>query len=339
MPADRNPPGAKVDEDMDTVAQLIRTAGRRAEPPAEAFEQVLSAATGAWRDKVRRRRQRYQFAAIAASLVAAAGIGYLLTYLPREPAPGVARADRLIGTIEIRSSAGGDWSTLRDESMQLAAGSQLRTHAGSRAGVILDNGTSLRLADATDIVLDSGSSLRLIAGKIYLDTGVIASKTRHVEVVTPAGTARDVGTQFEVQYRDAAYRLRVRDGRVLLSRDAGEIAGDAGDQVSIDASGGVERARIAQGDSDWQWAESVAPAPDIDEKPLTVLLDWVGRETGKAVTFERPEVERKASTTILHGSIRNLAPLEALSVMLATTDLEYALRDDGTILIRFRNTR
>jgi hypothetical protein len=57
------------------------------------------------------------------------------------------------------------------------------------------------------------------------------------------------------------------------------------------------------------------------------------------VTFERPEIERKASSTILHGSIRNLAPLEALSVMLATTDLEYALPDDGTILIRLKVTR
>jgi ferric-dicitrate binding protein FerR (iron transport regulator) len=339
MAPDRHEPEAKVDDDMDTVAQLIRTAGRRVEPPVEAFEQVLVAATGAWHGKVRQRRRRYQLATFAASLAVVAGSAYLLTELPQGSAPNVARADRLIGTVEIRSGTGGDWSTVRDEAMQLAAGSELRTHAGSRAGIILEGGTSVRLADATDIILESDTRLRLTTGKVYLDTRVIEGNTGRVEIITPAGIARDVGTQFEVQYRDAAYRLRVRDGRVLLSRDADEMTGDAGDQLSIDASGAIERAHIARGDSDWQWAESVAPAPDIDEKPLTVLLEWVGRETGRAVTFERPEIERKANSTILHGSIRNLAPLEALSVMLATTDLEYALPDDGTILIRLKVTR
>jgi hypothetical protein len=41
----------------------------------------------------------------------------------------------------------------------------------------------------------------------------------------------------------------------------------------------------------------------------------------------------------LHGSIRHLAPLEALSVMLATTDLEYVIPDDRSILVRFKSGR
>jgi hypothetical protein len=70
---------------------------------------------------------------------------------------------------------------------------------------------------------------------------------------------------------------------------------------------------------------------------VTVLLTWVARETGRAVRFASPDIERKAGTTILHGNIRHLAPLEALSVMLATTDLEYTLPDDATILIRLKD--
>ncbi|HEY4645474.1 MAG TPA: FecR domain-containing protein [Steroidobacteraceae bacterium] len=339
MAADRHDPDTKVDDDMDTVARLIHTAGRRAEPPAEAFEQTLASATDAWRAKVHQRRQRNLFVGLAASLVVAGSVAFLVANLPPESVPSVARADRLIGTVEIRSDANGGWSTLRDETMQLAAGSHLRTHAGSRAGIVLDTGVSVRLADATNVVLESGSSLRLVTGRVYLDTGETGHVARRIQVVTAAGTARDVGTQFEVLYRGEAYRLRVRDGRVLLSRDAGDFTGGAGDQLTIDASGGLERTRIAQDDAEWQWVESVAPAPDIDEKPLSVLLEWVARETGRAVAFDKPEVERKASTTILHGSIRNLTPLEALSVMLATTDLEYVLPDDGTILIRLKVTR
>ena len=52
-----------------------------------------------------------------------------------------------------------------------------------------------------------------------------------------------------------------------------------------------------------------------------------------SVRFADAEVERRASTTTLHGTIRSLAPLEALSVMLATTDLAHRLLPDGTILI------
>jgi ferric-dicitrate binding protein FerR (iron transport regulator) len=212
----------------------------------------------------------------------------------------------------------------------------MRTLAGSRAGVVLAAGVSLRLAEATEIALESDSRLRVIAGKVYVDTGA-ARRTGGIEVVTEAGTAVDIGTQFEVQYRDHEYRLRVREGRVMLRREVGEVDGQAGEQLTIRAGGVLERAHIAPDDPEWNWVESLAPAPDIDKQPITVLLDWVARETGRSIRFATPETERKADTTILHGNIRHLAPLEALSVMLATTDLEYALPDDATILISLRD--
>lgn len=339
MPADQHDPEARVDEEMDSVAQLIRTAGRRTEPPAQAYAQTLAAATAAWDAKVRARRRRRTLHAIAASLVLASGVALLVSNLPREPAASVGRADRVIGTVDVRHGAREEWTTLRDELQSLPVGSHLRTHAGSRAGIMLADGVSMRLADATEVVLESSSRIRLLGGTAYLDSGAARTGARRLEVITAAGTASDIGTQFEVHYWDNAYRLRVREGRVLLSRDAGQIDGRAGDQLTIDAGGALWRTRISRDDSEWQWVESVAPAPDIDEQPVSVLLAWVARETGRAIRFEKPEVERRANTTILHGNIRHLAPLEALSVMLATTDLEYALLDDGTILIRLKDTR
>jgi hypothetical protein len=120
----------------------------------------------------------------------------------------------------------------------------------------------------------------------------------------------------------------------MLRRDAGQVDGQAGEQLTIRAGGVLERARIEADDPEWDWVESLAPAPDIDNQPVTVLLDWVARETGRSVRFANPEVARHAANTILHGNIRHLQPLEALSVMLATTDLEYALPDNVTILVR-----
>lgn len=87
----------------------------------------------------------------------------------------------------------------------------------------------------------------------------------------------------------------------------------------------------------WEWVHAVAPVPLVDGRPLAVLLDWVARETGRPLRYASPTIREQAMNTVLHGRIRDLAPLEALEVMLATTDLDYALLADGTIEIRPRN--
>ena len=338
MTRDPYDPNAAGDEQSDAVAQLIRAAGRRADPPAQAYEQTLAAAMATW-DQVQSRRRRRVLVTLAASIALAIGVAFLLlTQLPQGTPPIAGRTDRIVGTVEVRSSGQRDWSTLRNDLLNLPLGAGIRTRVGSRAGILLENGISLRLAEATEIELESASRLRVIAGKVYIDTGAMRPKDG-IEVVTEAGTAVDVGTQFEVSYRDGEYRLRVREGRVLLRHDAGEADGQAGEQLKILRGGELERTRIEHNDPGWEWVESLAPAPDIDRQPVTVLLTWVARETGRAVRFVSPDIERKASTTILHGNIRNLAPLEALSVMLATTDLEYTLPDDATILVRLKDSQ
>jgi ferric-dicitrate binding protein FerR (iron transport regulator) len=337
MTRDPHDPHSRNERD-DAVAQLIRAAGRRAEPPAEAYERTLAAAMATW-DTLQSRRRRRVIVTLAASVALAVGVAFLLlTYLPQGTAPIAGRTDRIVGTVDLRGDAQSDWSTLNGELATLPVGSEIRTRAGSRAGILLNAGISLRLAEATEVALESESRVRVIAGKVYVDTGG-AGPGKGIEVVTEAGTAVDVGTQFEVSYRDGEYRLRVREGRVLLRRDAGEVDGQAGEQLKILPGGEIERTRIGADDPGWDWVESLAPAPDIDEQPVTVLLTWVARETGRAVRFASPDIERKAGTTILHGNIRHLAPLEALSVMLATTDLEYTLPDDATILIRLKDVQ
>jgi ferric-dicitrate binding protein FerR (iron transport regulator) len=332
MTAERPDPAAAIDNGKDAVAQLIRVAGRRAEPPAEAYEQTLAAALATW-DRVQSHRRQRLFATLAASVVVAVGVAFLVTHLRPRPEPSAGYADRIVGTVQERSASWREWSTLRNELGSIPRGTQMRTLAGSRAGIVLASGVSLRLAEGTEVELESASRLHVLAGKVYVDTAG-AHRASGIEVVTDAGTAVDVGTQFEVQYRDGEYRLRVREGRVMLRRDAGQVDGQAGEQLTIRAGGVLERARIEADDPEWDWVESLAPAPDIDNQPVTVLLDWVARETGRSVRFANPEVARHAANTILHGNIRHLQPLEALSVMLATTDLEYALPDNVTILVR-----
>lgn len=331
---------ARGGDQTDIVARLIQEAGRRQSPPEEARERALDAAMTAWRSKLRSRRQRRLVGWTAACVVLTAAAALLIGNLQGTLPPKVARMERIIGTVELRADDRADWAMLRDDARDLQSGSLVRTAPGSRAGIVLASGVSLRLADATEVAMDSSSSLRVIRGKVYLDTGGSNDPARRIQVITEAGTASDVGTQFEVRYQDGAYRLRVREGGVLLRQEGGEdINTVAGEQLTIDTQGGVQRTRIDSADSEWHWVESLAPAPDVDGQPVTVLLEWVARETGRSLKFAGTEVERKAQQTLLHGNIRHLAPLDALTVMLATTDLEHLILEDGTILIRTKGSR
>lgn len=318
--------------DGDALAQLISSAGRRDTPPAHAYEQTLRVATDAWRAKLRARRWRLA-SAMAASVVLAVGVAIVwrVTHMRITAPTTVARLDRSIGTVEQRTPHG-EWSIMGSNT--IVAGTSLRTGADARAGFLLQGGQSLRLAAATEVTLLSASQVQLAKGKTYVDTGGPAA--RRVEVLTEAGTAFDVGTQFEIQYQGDRFRLRVREGAVILRRDAAEIRSAAGEQLSIESDGAIHRALVEANDADWQWVEALAPTPIIDGRSVAVLLAWVARETGRKIQYADRDTQRRTEQTILHGSIDHLEPLEALRVMLATTDLQYRLLEDGSIRVALK---
>lgn len=322
-----------MDTEKDIVESLIRTAGKRAEPPEDAYLQVLAAATTAFREKTARRHERQWvlWAGAAAVLTLALALMFQWTPPSAERAE-LARVVRVIGSAE--QATGDVWQPLGETQAPLTGGTKLRTLAGGRAVLMLQGGTSLRLAAETEVMLDAPGRLYVRQGMIYVDSGP-GTRTARLEIVTPAGTARDLGTQFELQVAGAALRLRVREGSVSIDRGGGPVTGIAGDQISIDVLGAVERASIAADAVEWRWAEDLAPTPDIDGQPAAALIAWVARETGRRLRYESPDVEQRAATVILHGNIRHLEPLAALDAMLATTDLEYVV-DGDTMEIRAR---
>jgi len=333
---DANQDEASVRDDSDMLAALIRKAGRRESPPSDAYDQALAAATQAWQAKVRSRRQRIFVGRLAAGVAVASVAALLWTNMSLTPDIRIAQVDRIIGSVESRNGPDGDWSQVTEDEQPLYANSRLRTLPGSRLGLRMVNGVSVRVAGSTEFSLDEPGRITLSVGKIYVDSGPAMDPAQQTEVVTAAGTAWDIGTQFEVQYVSETYRLRVREGRVNLLRESAEIANAAGAQLEIDPAGHVERSQISPDDPEWQWVLAVAAAPEIDNKEVSVLLDWIRRETGRPIRYENLAVEHKAATTVLHGNIRDLLPMDALDVMLATTDLEYEIQEDGAILIRAR---
>jgi ferric-dicitrate binding protein FerR (iron transport regulator) len=317
----------------DTLASLIQAGGRREAPPEWAYERAYAAMSGAWQAKLRARRARTLVALAASIAVLGVSVSFVLNMRESRPhaLASLGRVERLIGAVEVRTGAG-EWTQLKDTATDLTEGTQLRTSAGSGAALQI-SGASVRIADRTELVLDSQARLLVQQGTLYVDTGGDIEPQRML-IIAGSTSVTDVGTQYEVRYRGGEYRVRVREGLVLLQRRGLQRRGIAGEQITVGQDDVFRSTPIAANDPDWRWIQGLAPAPDIDEQPLTVLLAWVAREAGVQVRYSSPAIERKATATILHGTIQRLKPFEALEVMLATTDLRYELLADGTILIK-----
>jgi hypothetical protein len=145
-----------------------------------------------------------------------------------------------------------------------------------------------------------------------------------VEVVTALGTAREIGTQFEVRLlpaaggggdAPAALQVSVREGAVVVGRGGEDVRAEAGGAVTLTAGGGLERTAVAPDGGEWAWVQRAAAPMAIEGVALSAFLDWVARETGRSWRFG-PEVPPSAGAMVLHGSIAGLTPEAALSVVL-----------------------
>ena len=321
----------------DIIGQIIGTAGHREAPPDDDYRQVLAAAETAWRRKTdSRRRQRWMSTGLVAAAAAIATVAILSLQTPQPTPEYPAVIQKVIGTVSVQAQAGDDWTLVTGNDQQIGHGSLIRTNGDSFAGLVLDNGLSLRVGQNTTVTIDAVSRISLAIGTVYVDTGFAGEHESFIEIATPIGVARDLGTQFEVHYLADNLRVRVREGIVLVEQEGMDFESGASEQLDLNHTGRVVMSRIKPDDEAWHWTQLVAPHPQINEQPLTVLLEWVARETGKRVEFDKPQVKTKVSRTILHGSVQNLPPMRALDVMLATTDLDYVLLDDRVILIRIR---
>jgi ferric-dicitrate binding protein FerR (iron transport regulator) len=179
--------------------------------------------------------------------------------------------------------------------------------------------------------------VELLAGRIYLDTR--GAHAGSVEIATRFGTLRDIGTQFEVLATGTTLRVRTREGAVTLTRaHTGPVQCAVSEELRIDASGRLERGHIAAHGAEWAWAESLAAPPGGTDLPLEDFLAWVARETGRELRYDSPETETRVRGVVLHGSTPAIAPVQAMDVALATTDIDYTLLLDGAILLRRRQS-
>ena len=328
--------------DTDDLARMIRAAGRRPEPPQADRDAVHAAAYAAWQAKLRSRNRQRLLYALAASILIAITAALLWPPLVGSGDPPIVATARLIvGDVATFSSANGQWSPLTPDARdreRVRAGDRVRTAVGGRVELDLLPGTSLRLAESTEIEIGADRTLRLLSGRTYIDTG----KDQHgIELETPFGTLRDIGTQFEVSVTDATLRLRVRTGYVELAPITGPTQHTSAEQqIELTREGRLARAAFPAAHPEWSWAEELAVVPLTRGQPHIAYLEWIAAETGRQLVFSDESARILAETRRLDGDPRGNTPAELLQII-AVTEAELAIdvNDEGTIRIGRNNTR
>lgn len=345
---DNDRPDADSERETD-IAALIRLAGHRPEPDAARTARAKAAAHREWQQAASRRRTRtlWRSGALAATLlVGLAILGYVLkpTLMPRATptsspatAPAGARLIRVMGHVASSAStpaaadALASWVALRVGDVWMN-GADLRTGANGRAALRLSNGAGLRMDERTHLRLEGNGRVRLMSGAVYVDSG--DDPDARVEILTPLGTVRDIGTQFEVSLTASRLRTRVREGEVVLRHQDSLVQAKAGEAVSLTSNGALERRPATTHGEEWNWVGVIAPAFPVEGASVSGLLAWVGREQGWRWRFADAATEQRARDVVLHGTVDGLTPMQTLNAVLPTCGMTYRVHN-GELIASF----
>ena len=124
-------------------------------------------------------------------------------------------------TILVESLAGPAWirgtgeaGTLQPRALEVGdevpLESRLTTDDEGRAAIQLASGHSVRLDRATSIRLLDAGSIALDKGAIYVDSGLEARSATPLDIHTPLGLVREIGTQFEIRLQGDSVRVLFR---------------------------------------------------------------------------------------------------------------------------------
>lgn len=321
----------------DDIARVMRAAGPREKPPAEIERALRESLRGEWRAVVAERQGRRRRAALAlAAGVMAAAVGtWFVVADVGEPAQAVGSVALADGVLRVKTGRFGRWEPASG-GQPVAIGQFLATGPTGRGALELAGGISARLDHETEVRVAAADRLVIDRGAIYVDAGADSAGAAPLEIVTPAGSVRHLGTQYEVRVSDSGVRLRVREGRIEWSSGAGSAMGVAGEELTIAEDGRIGRGPVASHGEAWDWVAQAAPPIDIEGLSLAGFLGWAARELGCSIEFSSAGVAQEAAAVILHGSVAGLAPAQALDAVFTTTRMQ-AVVANGRIVVTGRD--
>lgn len=300
--------------DESEVERLLSLAGPRPEFSAEQSERMKEAVRPHWQGANRERSQSLKRMMLLTAAMLVTVIGFRLY------------KEQPVEQIDVAKIVVAQGSADFVEGDFLRQWSQVQTQANGVA-LRLNNGTSLRLDAATRVILEGPQRLRLETGAVYIDS----QGQSNVEVTTPWGVVREIGTQFEVRLENDGLSVRVREGAAVLRHSDGEDQADAGEELVFNVEEGVARGTISAHADAWDWVQALAPPLKANEPTLKDLLEWASRETGLEVRLAEPGLsERQAES--LRGDTTDYSPLEALDALLPAFGLRHRV-DGGEIVL------
>ena len=331
-------------EEEEIVRGLLEMAGPRPPIPQEDLDAITAAARSAWREQVRRRDaapayrpRRTAVLALAAALAVAVGlVWWWVSRAPRGAAsvpPTVARVEAVTGPVQLETDTDEARTITKEEPIPL--GAALRSGDG-RAALRLAGGATVRLDAESRLRFASATVLNLEHGALYVDTGAGTRPRAAIEVRTPIGTVRDIGTQFAVRVADHAktvLSVQVRDGAVRTEHRGHAYLTSAGQELVLHHDGRAERREVTAHGPAWEWVLEASPGFDIEGRSLREFLDWVSRETGWRVRYADAGLADSAAKIVLHGSIGDLRADRAPFAVLPGAGLEGKF-EDGTLVVR-----
>lgn len=341
--------GTDFDRDEETMARLLRLAGER-EPISKEIEQrVYDRVQNEWQASsraaegariypfVRREWEKRSSGpgvirrwALPLAVAASAILAVAVVLQPPPPAP----ANIAVGTVAKVSGDAVQGGKLTPGRL-IYPGEILSTGGQQGISLMLTNAESIRLDQNTTLVVDTRDQFTLMSGRVYADTGDFMYRDRGLVIDTTVGSVTDVGTQFAVALGDDdQLHVAVREGRVDVDRKNEQFVAVAGERMQLGHSGGATVDMLAPHDPYWDWAASLAPTFDIENKSLLDFLRWAARETGRELVFENDELRMAAMRVDLHGSVADFEPLQALESILAGTTFHYRVEPDKIVIER-----
>jgi hypothetical protein len=321
----------------DRIESLLRTTGRRPVVPADRAARVKARVRAHWEaERIRRSRNRRAWivtgVAAAASITTAVGLGVRQRMASPPVTMQAARVEMVVESAWLQPPGSASPSPLRSGD-RIEVGCEVATEDRGRIALRMSRGHSVRIDAGTRVRVVSDRVIALDRGAVYVDSrGPAGAPAGSLEVRTPFGSIRDIGTQFEVRLEDSL-RVRVREGRIVLAGAAASSEVEAGHELEIGEDGRATRRESAAFGAEWEWVGAVTPMLDLEGRSVQEFLDWVARERGLRLRFEGREAASAAPAIKLHGSIDGMTLEQALESVLPTCRMSHRV-DGGVLTVR-----
>ena len=309
----------------DELSGMFAHVERRPDPPPEALDRAFAAVEQEWASVTsahRRRAQRRWLAVAAALVVGVSGtwIGLELRPLP-SPQAYLVQGDVAIGAEPAPVTV--------DPVTPLSLDPQAEIVSRTASRWVSEHGVDVRLAGNSRIRWVRPDEIDLLEGTVYVAT----EGADRFAIDTRFGRVVDIGTRYQVRADARGMEVAVREGRVRLTTEHGDVLSDEVDEstaaiLSADADG-VSGSTEPGAAGRWAWIHD-APVGYASDEPL-VLLREIARDLGKRLQFTSPGVQASLASERVDGDFSGMAPLQALQILGAATNIDW--RDEGDAIV------